>query len=387
MARWKVNGGCLGVPFGWLLVSALGWSASSLSAQELPLKREVPGSGPYQCPAVATAARPGAEEQRLARQLASTAAQAVILGDLDRARTLLDQATQLDPASADLAYRRARVLEELDQPQAAVSAYCKVLAVDSLAEGVNDARQRLDSLVAAERAAIPESAVASFREGLTRADAGHLDRALASLDSAVATAPEWPAAVYDRGVVFARMGKEQEATRDLRKYLELEPGAPDAMDVSRRIGELQSLVYATTPNPDAALFLGMLVPGMGQFYSGSALGGLTVLTMAGGAVAAGYFIKKVDVQCLSDPGPGGTCPPNQIVSEDVTRPYLTVSVEAAAAVTLVGAVLAFMNARQRRSAQQQGVVDLSSARSPHLAPPAMYRRGRGVDVALVRVVF
>jgi len=386
MARWKVNGGYPGTLSPWLLVLFVCWSASPLSAQALRLKRDVPGSAPRTCSNTGVTDQPEAEDQRLARQLASTAAQAVILGDLARARSLLDQATRLDPASADLAYRHARVLEDLGRGQAAAAEYCRTLAVDSLAEGVGDARQRLDALIAAERAKIPEAAVSAFQEGLTQADAGRLERASASFDSAVTRAPEWPQAVYDRGVVSDRRGHPSEASRDLRKYLEIEPGAPDALAVSQRIGELQSLALASTPSPGAALFLGMLIPGMGQFYSGNASGGLAVLSLVGGAVAAGFLIKKVDVQCLSDPGPGGTCPQDQIVRENVSRPYLTISVEAGAAVALVGAVVAFMSAREQRSAQAGNTADASTVARSRLAPPTIRRHGRRVDLSLIRVL-
>jgi tetratricopeptide (TPR) repeat protein len=362
--------------------------ASSLSAQELPLKREVPGSGPYRCPPAAVANPPGAEEQTLARQLASTAAQAVILGDLERARVTLDRATQLDPSSADLAYRHARVLEELKEPQAAISEYCRTLAVDSLAEGVSDARQRLEALAAEEASATPAHAITAFQEGLMQADAGQLEEAATAFDSAATSAPEWAEAVFDRGVVYARLGRTAQATRDLRRYLELRTDAPDAIDVSRRIGELESQALFTTPSPGTALFLGILVPGMGQFYSGRTLGGMTVLSLAGGAVATGFLVKKVEVQCLSDPGPDGTCPLDQIVRESVTRPYLTAAVGTAAAVTLIGAVTAFVGARGQRQARREAGDDRASTTgAPRLAVPSVSRRGGRVDVALLRVTF
>jgi tetratricopeptide (TPR) repeat protein len=361
--------------------------APSLVAQELPLKRDIPGSSPYVCPPGQTPETPGVEEQRLARQLASTAAQAVILGDLNRARSLLDQAAQLDPTSVDLAYRHARVLEELDEPHAAVSEYCRVLAAGSPPEGMDDARQRLDALIAAELAMIPVSAINNFREALFQANAGHLERALPYFDSAVTQAPDWPAAVYDRGVVLAMLERPQKASRDLRRYLDLNSTAPDALAVARRLGELQAMALDSPTNPGAALLLGVLVPGLGQFYSGDALGGLTVLSLAGSALATGYFVKRVDVQCLSDVAPGGECPASQVVSEDVSRPYLQASIGAAAAVTVVGAVVAFVHARQRRRAQPAGPGNESNVAAPRLALPTVQRHGPNVDIALVRLVF
>ncbi len=371
-----------------LVLSALGWSVSALGAQELPLKREVPASGPYECPSVATADMPGAPEQAQARQLASTAAQAVILGDLDRARALLDRATELDPASADLAYRHARVLEDLGERSAAVSEFCRVLALNPRAEGVDDARDRIESLESSDRVTIPASAIEAFQDGLAGADAGLLERALTSFDSAAARAPDWPDAIYDRGVIFARLGRTAEASRDLRRYLELVPGAPDGIAVSERIGELQGVALAPTPSPGTALALGILVPGMGQFYSGRAVGGLTVLALAGGAVATGLFVKKVEVQCLSAIEPGQDCPAGQVVGEDVTYPYRIPAIGAAAAVGLVGAIEAFIHLRGQRSTPAfEEASEAARDAGPRLEMPTVAAHGRHVDVGLLRVTF
>ena len=85
-------------------------SSAPLSAQEFPFQREFPGSSAMSCPAF-DAPPPGSPEARnQASQLASNAEQSIILGDLDRAAALLERATELDRASADLAYRHGRVL-------------------------------------------------------------------------------------------------------------------------------------------------------------------------------------------------------------------------------------------------------------------------------------
>jgi len=385
MPRRTVNQGRSGLPPRLLLVlSALGWGVSALGAQELPLKRDVPGSGPYECPPAAEPQIPGRDARAQARQVASNASQAVIFGDLQRARALLDRATELDPTSSDLAYRRARVLEDLGERAEAVSEFCRVLALDPT-EGVEDARDRLEALVDADRVEIPDSAVQAFEEGVAGFDAGFLERAAASFDSATALAPQWAEAVYDRGVALARLGRRLEAARDLRRYLELRPDAPDAIAVSERIGELQSGTAARTPSPGAALTLGILIPGMGQFYSGRALGGLTVLAMAGGAVAAGMLIEDVQVRCLTDPGPDGSCPPGQVLREDVSHPYQVAGLGTAAAITLIGAIEAFVHLRGLRGGgEEPAAVDVGPAKVGALGfTPS---RGR-VDFRLVRVAF
>jgi len=385
MPGWKWNQARLGLPLLWQVASVLWLSASPLAAQELPLKRDIPGSTPYQCPAGDVAAHPGAAERTQARQIAATAAQAVILGDLQRARSLLDRATELDPSSEDLAYRHARVLEELGERTAAMSEYCRALTLDPKGAAASDARDRLNALVAAGRAAIPDAAMKAFQDGLAQADAGRLERAVTSFDSATSGAPRWAEAVYDRGVVYARLGRVSNAVRDLRKYLELQPDAADAITVSQKIGALQSLAVVGMPHSGTALALGLVIPGMGQFYSGRALSGLAVLSLAGGSVAAGLLIKKVTVKCLSDVPPGGTCPTGQVLGQEVGHPYRIAGLGAAAAVSVIGAIEAFVKLRRRHSAGQEvASIDLGRARVGTLE---VTDSGNRVDLQLVRLVF
>ncbi len=385
MPRWTSNQGRSSLPAHWLLIAALWWSASPIMGQELPLKRDVPGLRPYACRAVPVAQPTGEEERAQARQLASNAAQSVILGDLQRARDLLDRATELDPTSAELAYRHARVLEDIGDRAAAVSEFCRVLAVDPQADGVEDARARLESLAGASDVTYPPEAVTEFEKAVRWAEAGFLQSAASSFATVTAQAPEWPEAVYDRGVVAARLGRNADAVRHLRRYLELRPNADDAMAISQRIGALQTATLGSAPSPGAALALGILVPGMGQFYSGRALGGLTVLSLVGGAAAAGYFVTDVNVKCLSDPAPDGTCPEGQVLREEVDRPYLVAGLGTAAAIGVIGAIEAYVKLRRRQS-PDPGVrgVQLTGSRVSTLHVASS--RGR-VYLGLVRLTF
>jgi hypothetical protein len=133
------------------------------------------------------------------------------------------------------------------------------------------------------------------------------------------------------------------------RYLELRPDAPDAIPISQRIGQLQSLAIRAGPSPGAALALGMLVPGMGQFYSGRTLGGFAVLAAAGSALAAGFLFEEIHVRCLNPVEPGAACPPGEVVSTRTERPYLMLGVGAAAAAGVIGAVEAFIHLRGRRA--------------------------------------
>ncbi len=333
--------------FRWGLAAlALTLGPASASAQDLPFQRDYPGSSQYECGSSDPPAVASAEARGQAAQLASSAAQAVLLGDLDRAGAMLERATELDPASADLAYRRARVLEDLGQREAAGGEYCRSLALLDSGDTAEDARARLEALVEAEAESVPTQALAAFRMGLEAVDAGMLDEAVDAFQVAETEGGDWPAATYNRGVALERLGRPGEAAQALSSYLQLRPDAPDALVVSRRIGQLQSLALSDGPSPGTALTLGILMPGLGHFYSGRPGSGVAVLALAGGAVAAGFLIKEVDIRCLTPQQ--GACPPDQVVSRTTSRPYLTASLAAAAAVGLAGAIEAFVDARGRR---------------------------------------
>lgn len=335
--------------FRWCLAWLAGVSgAAPVAAQQLPFQRDYPGATAFACPAFASPAVAGAEARAQAGQLASTASQAVLLGELDRASALLERATELDPASADLAYRHARILEDLGQPEAASEEYCRSLALLDTGETAQDARARLQALVEAESEQVPTEAVAAFQMGLEAVDAGALEDAVDAFAVAETEGAGWAAPTYNRGVTLERLGRAAEAAQALSYYLELRPDAPDALAVSRRIGQLQSLAVTGGPSPGTALTLGILMPGLGHFYSGRAGSGFAVLTLAGGAVAAGFLVKEVDVTCLTPQQ--GACPPDQVVSRRTSRPYLMASIAAAAAIGLAGAIEAFVDARGRRSA-------------------------------------
>lgn len=351
-------------------------------AQELPLKREVPGANPFRCPDFPPPEAPDAEERNQAARLGSDAEQAVILGDRERARDLLARATELDPSSPDLAYRYARILEELGSGREAVAWYCRVETLDPGTSDAADARSRIDELAAADRPELPPDALGAFRTGVSSADAGRLEVAAEAFGRAVSAAPDWPEAAYDRGVVLARLERRQEAVEALRRYLEIRPDAPDAIAVSERIGQLQNA--GVLPSPGTALALGIVVPGMGQFYSGRTLGGLTILSLAGGAVAAALLIEDVEVKCLS-PATDGSCPEGQVVGETVDHPYRVPGLAAAGAITVIGAIEAFVKLRGRRSdVTGLASVDFGTARVDAVGVAST---GGRVDVRLVRLVF
>jgi len=367
------------VPF--LLI--LGW-AGSLHAQELTLKRALPGGDGFSCPPFEPSADPNEEERTEAGRLGSNADQALILGEMERARDLMARATELDPTSSELAYRYARVLEGLGAGPEAIDQLCRAIALGSESEEIGDAEARIQAILEQERAQIPETAIERFQAGISQADRGELDSALQSFAFAWETAPTWADAVYNRGIIQARLGRVEAAAADLEEYLALRPGAEDAIFVSQRIGQLRSLT--DLPSPSAALTLGLLFPGAGQFYSGRAWGGLTVLTLAAGAAAAGFLIEEVSVLCVGSVRTDGECPPDRVIGEEVDTPYMVHGLVAAGVVTVAGAIESFIRSRQR-GMREVGALVAMELGGATLLGPNLSTHGTRVHLNLVRVTF
>lgn len=367
-----------------LAVLALAVQAASAGGQELPLKRPPAGEDSVLCRESGPTRTPSDEELDQAVELASEATQAVILGDLERARDLLERATGLDPTSAELAHQHGRILQTLGEHQRATDRFCRVMALAPGSENADDAAAQVEAMRRAGRPEVTAAAEVAFQEGVAAFDAGRFAAAVSAFDRAVGQAPDWPDAVYNRGVAQARLDRRRQALADLQRYLSLDPEAPDAAPVSQRIGQLQGT--GPLPSPRAALAVGLLVPGMGQFYSGRPWGGVTVLSLAGGAVAAGLLIEEVTVRCLTVVPPGDDCPPGQVFDESSDRPYLMHGLAVGAAVTVLGAVEALVKARRRRPGDDAAVVSLQVG-GTRLDGPAVRRHGDRVDLKLASLRF
>lgn len=368
-----------------MFLTALAWSCTPVAGQELTLQRDYPGSGPYECPTTAAPVEPTPSQESQAGQLASDAAQAVVLGDLERAEALLEMATEAYEASAELAYQHARVLEEFEGGEAAILEFCRALSLGAESTGFTDARERVDSLYESLRERIPAAAIEAFITGIAQADSSFFTDAIMSFTVSIQEAPEWATPVFNRGVVLERVARIQEGLVDFRRYLEIAPTTVDAILVSERIGLLEGAASVSTPSPGGALVLGV-VPGMGQYYTGRPLGGTLVLALAGGAAATGLLRKNIDVICYNEVPPGEPCPPAEIVREITERPLLLPGLAVAAAVTLMGAIEARVKAKRRR-AELDAITGERTASRPRLRLPSVTTRGRRVDLNLLRITF
>jgi tetratricopeptide (TPR) repeat protein len=273
------------------------------------------------------------------------------------------------------------VLEELTEGPTAMAEFCRALALAPGGE-IHDARGRLEALSGAGRASVPDQAIIAMEGGLLAAERGAVSQALTSFEQARALAPSWANAEYNRGVALASLGRGQEAAAALERYLELRPDAPDALVVSQVIGRLESLALRSGPSPVMAATLGVLVPGMGHFYSGRPIGGLTVFALAGGAMAAGLFIQEVDVRCLTAVEGGQPCPEDQTVSRRHRRPNLALAIGVAGTISVLGALEAFLEARDRRATPA-----FREARGIELEGPTLDVRSERVDLSFFALRF
>jgi tetratricopeptide (TPR) repeat protein len=319
--------------------------------------------------------------------LASEADQAVVLGDLERAETLLSRASEVNRASADLAYRHGRVLQDLGLIDRALAAFCASLHLDAETSDIDDARARMDALYEQIRARLAPEAREAFISGLVQADSAFYRGAVAAFTVAIEAAPNWGAPVYNRALMHEQLGMIGESLRDYRHYLDVAPTAVDpvVVMVSERIGLLEAAAAATTPSPAGAFALGIM-PGMGHYYTSRPIGGTVVLALTGAAVATGFLVADVTVECLNDVPAGGSCPPNEIVAETKDRPLLLPGLGVAAAVTVIGAVEALIKARRVRANQQGRGAEPAPEGLTFLAP-SVKSRGARVDLNLVRVRF
>ncbi|MDX1744368.1 MAG: tetratricopeptide repeat protein [Halobacteriales archaeon] len=368
-----------------LLLASFVCGVSPIAAQDaLELQHDYPGSAPLVCPTQGEVPEPSPQDQAQAARLASEADAAVVLGDYERARELLSRASELDPTVAEVAYSHARVLETLGRTEESMLEYCRTIALGADPVSLRDAEVRLEALDEELQARISPVARERFADGLAAASEGLYPLAVTAFTDALEEYPEWPEALYNRAIVLERMGEIRESIADYRRYLELIPDADSQMArVAQHIGMLEGLESVPTPSPGNTLALGMLFPGMGQYYSGRGVSGSVFLGTAATALAIGVGYEKVTVRCLTDVPGGADCPQDEIVDETSRRPLLGPALGVAGVVTLVAAVEAWIRAKQARKEREteadRGGLGLSG--------PSILSNGVGVDLSIFSFTF
>lgn len=354
-----------------------------VGAQELSLKRDLP-AGPCEVrgPLAVSSETPSESDRQQAERLSTEANQAAMLGDQNGAITLLREAAELDPVSPAIAYRLARILEDTGEAEAALEEFCRYLALEPDAPDAADTRLRAERLAAPDRTPLSAAARSAFEQGITAFDDGSYEEAAQQFSRAILESPEWADAHYNRGVAYLRAGRAGAAAADLQWYLEANPTAGDRGAVQAHLRR-SAPALAPQYSPGIALTAGLLVPGMGQFYSGRPGLGFLVLSTAGAAAATGFLHRRVEVDCLQLPT-DGVCPAEQIAAERVKRPLLVPGVVTAAAITVVGAIWAFRGAG---GSGDELALGLPGAGSGGMTPslrlePAWGREGGGARLLL-----
>ena len=349
-----------------LLVLPRGLEGQSRDGPGLSLKRDLPAPSMTQpCPdreVEAVALTVPARERDEAAALRREATQAMILGDAERARSFLSGAAALDPTSTSIQLQLGRVLEELEDPEGAVEAYCLALALTPSGSDRSEADEGLRRLVPARENPLAQAARAAFRAGVERFDASEYEEAERHFSRALAESPEWAAAHYNRGLTRLRLDRREAGLLDLTRYLDLSPDAEEASRIRAELGSRSSepVRSASRRSPAAAMTLGLVMPGMGHFYAGRSWTGTMYLLGAAGSAAAGLLYTEVEVLCLVDE-PSAACPPESIVEERETQPFLEAGLAGAAALTVIGAVHALISTR-RQGRQPARVSDASALR-------------------------
>ncbi|HEX2168098.1 MAG TPA: hypothetical protein VHG09_12770, partial [Longimicrobiales bacterium] len=117
------------------------WPAEHAAAQQLAFRRDVPAPVARGCTDVTAAPAGTAQDAAEAARLLASARQAALLGDPRAAEDLLANAAALDTAAANIAFLHARALEEIGEPDRAVSEYCRYLRLAPDAQDADDVRQ------------------------------------------------------------------------------------------------------------------------------------------------------------------------------------------------------------------------------------------------------
>jgi hypothetical protein len=215
----------------------------------------------------------------------------------------------------------------------------------------------------------PERAADAQRLAAEASEAEILgDHALARarLRDAARLDPTSPTILYRLGRLLEEADSGAEAVHEYCRFLALDREGAEADDVRERVERLSDelglegppeVVVEAAPtlttvprrdigpvqvhDPGTAFVVGMLVPGLGHFYSGRNATGAVVLGAAVASASTALLYRRVEIECLSLPE-DGRCPEGQERGRTETRPLLVPGLVAAAAVTIGGALHAYV---------------------------------------------
>jgi hypothetical protein len=256
--------------------------AARLAMGEAPRRLPLPDT----CGTV-TAARPAVANASQAKELARRGYGAEALGKLQEARSLLRRASELDGTNESAAYHLGRTNEALGDRTAAVTAYCRFLALTPTTAESTDAWQRV------ARLSQPAPRVAA---GVSRDTASTRRRARSS---ALRHAPRRRPPTEPSAVASATVGRSVPATSPERSTptSNAAAGSTDASP-SQHVSVTSSASDGATERTAAAgdvVAAPAQVPGVGEPSTASRTGrsGPSTAQRAGIGAAAGAIIGAV----------------------------------------------------------------------------------------------
>jgi hypothetical protein len=119
-------------------------------------------------------------------------------------------------------------------------------------------------------------------------------------------------------------------------------------------------------SPGGAAVRSLLIPGLGQFYTGRPALGVLFLGAGAGAIAAGVMSKRTVIECLERTT--GTCPDNRIRDSKVERPMLLPGIGGFVALGVIGAIEASAAARRANARAGGGGDNTIGLLMPHIQP-------------------
>jgi tetratricopeptide (TPR) repeat protein len=333
---------CGAVLLAILLISATG---TALDAQELEVKRVLLAAGPAGCPPAPPLAPVAPEAAERAALLLAEAQQAALVGEYTTAVARLAEGALLDPSHAELAYHRARLLEETGDVDTAAGEYCRFLTLDVGADDAREVRARLQALAEAEGAAPLDAWAAEwYRHAVAYHDRGDLDAAISAFSQVIQLQPELASPYFNRAVLHLARHQRSQAAADLRAYL---ARAPNAADRARVAQHLALIPRPRSLSPPVMLAGGLIVPGLGQYVTRRPVPGALVTLGATGAVALALRSREAG-RAAGVLGPLGN--PGRDDHRQVERPFRVAGLAAAVAITTFGAVEAYLYMRQHAPA-------------------------------------
>jgi tetratricopeptide (TPR) repeat protein len=279
---------------------------------------------------VQPASRPLPRDNAEARRLAAQGREAALVGDRTEARDAFRRAAALNPGDEQIAYDLARANEELADTAAAITEYCRYLALSPNGRQSADVQARVLRLSPAGTADAARRAEQRFAAGLAAYDRGRAADAMAAFDEVLRTAPSASEALFGRALARIALGRRSEAARDLEAYLAVSQAPEERTSVLRAIEALRRPTF----EPGRAFVRGLSAPGLGQFYTNRPALGVGVLGAVAGAVGGVLYQRTVTSErTFTDPFGN---PYTQPVTKR-ERPYAVVSGAAVAAVWLAAA--------------------------------------------------